>query len=118
MKKLALLILALMGQPVFAQQTSFEGEWDCIGRAYDEPLRVCSAFCDGVGLDWNTFPGDSMECPGSEYGTPGDDAARCEALLNQTAPLLCCPPGAVCARAEQPAPTSSSSSGGGGATRR
>ena len=113
MKKLAFLILALMGQCALAQDAPYDGEWNCNGyHTPDNILRVCYPFCKNQGFGFTVIPGQ-MECPNSEEGTPGDDVDRCAAILNQTPPL-CCPPGTVCARAEQPAPTSSSSSGGGG----
>ena len=111
MKKLALLILALMGQAVFAQQMPVDGEWNCIARPQDTPLRVCSAFCNDQGPGWTVIP-PSLECPGSYLGSRDDSIGRCAAILNMTPPL-CCPPGVPCVRGATEDPSTSASSSGG-----
>ena len=110
MKSITLLILALLGQVAFAQQAAFDGFWSCSLRSPDDPLRRCSAVCDGADRSWTVIP-KGIDCPGSEFQTPGDSRGRCEALFAGMPPL-CCPPGVPCSR-DAPAPTETSSSGGG-----
>ena len=111
MKNLTLLMLALLGQVALAQQVPFDGVWNCTSHPVDRELRRCVPFCTGANSTWTIIPG-SMDCPGSEIGTPGDSRGRCEELFNATPPL-CCPPGTTCARGTPETPSSSSSSGGG-----
>ena len=108
MKTPILLILALLSQVALAQQTAFDGVWNCSSHHPNDQFRRCIAGCRGFTPDWTIFPTGFMFCPGSERGTPGDSQERCEALFAGMPPL-CCPPGVPCTR-DTPGPEGPSSS--------